>query len=487
METLLGRKYDFDVVVVGCGPAGIFSALELSEAGLKVLMLDKGRTLDKRNCVLMKGKPCAKVCNPCDLRCGWGGAGAYSDGKLNISSEVGGWLDRKFPPEHVYDLAQYVDSVFVKFGAPEEVHGTDSDGIDELRRKAASARLRLVSFRVRHIGSDNCPKVLRKMEKHLREAQVEIRTSSEVEDLIVENGKVLGVRTTGNQEFRAKYTILCPGRGGAEWLETRLKRLKVVVEHNPVDIGVRVEVPAIVFEGLTNILYDPKLVYVSKTFDDSARTFCVCPHGEVISECSEYHDAPLTTVNGQGFEDRKTATTNFAILVSINFTEPFKKPIVYANSVAQLANLIAGGVIVQRLKDIKNGKRSTSERISRCLVPPTLKDATPGDLSFVLPHRILITILEMLEALDKIAPGVCSDNTYIYGVEAKLYTSRPAVSEELEVRGINNLFMAGDGGGFTRSLMQAAISGVIVARSIIKRETSIEALKNGTSPNLQRS
>lgn len=464
----MGLKYD--VIIVGCGPAGIFAALELSQSNLRILMLDKGRSIEKRKCIMMQGEPCAKICNPCDLRCGWGGAGAFSDGKLNISPEVGGWLHEFYSKQEILKLAQYVDSFFVKFGAPEKTYGTDVDKIEDLKRKASLSGLRLISFKVRHIGSDNCPKVLRKIEEYLRARGVQIKTSTEVRDLIVENGEIKGVKTTGNQKIKSKYVIVCPGRGGTEWLKRQMKRLKVKIENNPVDIGVRVEVPAAVMEPITQVLFDPKFEYVSKTFDDKARTFCVCPNGEVITECTEYYNNLLTTVNGQSFITKKTENTNFAILVSTNFTEPFKKPITYANSIAQLANLLSGGVIVQRLRDLKAGVRSTPERMSRSVISPTLKDATPGDLSFVLPHRILVTILEMLEALDKVIPGICSNNTLLYGVEAKLYTSRPNVSNELEIVGIKNLFVAGDGGGLTRSLMQASISGVLVARSILRRK-----------------
>ena len=287
----------------------------------------------------------------------------------------------------------------------------------------------------------------------------------DVKGLLVKNGVVEGVETVDGEKFYGRYVIVAPGRGGAEWLQTEAQALGLKTLNNPVDVGVRVEVLAAVMEELTNVLYEPKFVYYSRFFDDQVRTFCVAPYGEVISES---YDGVLT-VNGQSYAERKTENTNFAILVSTSFTEPFKDPIAYGKYLARLSNLLSGGILVQRLGDLEAGRRSTPERIARSIVTPTLKNATPGDLSFVLPYRYLADIREMLEALDKIAPGIHSRDTLLYGVEVKFYSSRLELSNSLETK-IRNLFTIGDGAGVTRGLIQASASGVIVAREILRRE-----------------
>jgi uncharacterized FAD-dependent dehydrogenase len=283
--------------------------------------------------------------------------------------------------------------------------------------------------------------------------------------LLVNNGVVEGVETKKDEKLKGKYVIVAPGRSGAEWLTTEAQTLGLKTFSNPVDVGVRIEVQASVMEEITDILYEPKLVYFSKSFDDQVRTFCVCPNGEVVTESYK----GIITVNGQSYAERKTGNTNFAILVSTRFTEPFREPIAYGKYIARLTNLLSGGIIVQRLGDLEAGRRSTEERISRSLVVPTLKNATPGDLSFVLPYRYLADIREMLQALDQVSPGINSKDTLLYGAEVKFYSSRLELSNQLETR-IHNLFTIGDGAGLTRGLIQASASGVIAAREILKRE-----------------
>lgn len=459
----------FDAIIVGCGPAGMFAALELSKlSDLKILMLDKGRPIEKRICWMLQGIGCKKICNPCNLKYGWGGAGTFSDGKINISSDIGGWLNEYRPSDILQDLAEYVDSILVKFGAPDNVYGTDEDKIDEIRRKSVLAGLKFIPYKIRHLGTDNCPKILSEINKYLTEKGIEIRTRTEVESFVQKDGKIQGVKTRESPEIiRSKYVIACPGRGGALWLESQMQKLGVPLLQNPIDVGIRVEVPAVVMEPLTEVVYEPKFIYTGETFDDEARVFCVCPNGEVISESFKYHNTRIVTVNGQGYTFKKTANTNFAILVRTKFTRPFKSPMVYASLISNLANLLTGqNVIVQRVKDLKKGRRSTKARIKRSTVNPTLKTSVPGDLSFVLPYRYLKTITEMLQTLDEIIPGVYSDDTLVYGIETKLYTSRPKCSLDLETANVANLFVAGDGAGLTRSLMQAAISGILAARSI---------------------
>jgi len=454
----------YDVIIVGAGPAGIFSALELADnTELNILMLDKGPDIEKRTCPSSRGWGCTK-CAPCNVLSGWGGAGAFSDGKLTLSTEVGGWLTDYVSQEKLAKLIDYVDSVYHKFGAPNNLYGVDVNKIEEIEHKAALAGLKLVEQKVRHMGTEVCAQTLRKMQKHLN-GRVEFRARTEVKGLIVKDKAVEGIETVDGQRIFGKYVILAPGRVGAEWLKSELQALGLKTVNNPVDIGVRVEVDASVLEPLTDILYEPKLVYYSRSFDDHVRTFCVAPHGEVITES---YDGVLT-VNGQSYAERKTGNTNFAILVSTRFTEPFKEPIAYGKYIARLTNLLSGGVIIQRLGDLQTGRRSTEERIARCLTVPTLKNATPGDLSFVIPYRYLADIREMLEALDKIAPGVNGKDTLLYGVEVKFYSSRVELSDCLETR-FRNLFTIGDGAGITRGLVQASASGIMTARQIINRE-----------------
>ncbi|MEM0049664.1 MAG: NAD(P)/FAD-dependent oxidoreductase [Candidatus Bathyarchaeia archaeon] len=454
----------YDVIIVGAGPAGIFSALELSNnTDLKILMLDKGSDIDKRRCPASRGLGCLK-CNPCSLLSGWGGAGAFSDGKLTLSPSVGGWLSEYIGEERLTKLINYVDNVYVRYGGPQKVYGDDVDAVERIERKASLAGLILVKQRIRHLGTEKCAEVLQRIRKDLNN-RVEVRTRTEVKSLIVKNDVVLGIETSDGEKIYGKYVIVAPGRSGAEWLKSEAQSLGLKTLNNPVDVGVRVEVLAVTMEELTNVLYEPKFIYYSKAFDDQVRTFCVNPYGEVITESY----GGVISVNGQSYAERKTENTNFAVLVSTSFTYPFREPIAYGEYIARLANLLSGGVIIQRLGDLELGRRSTEDRISRSVVKPTLKIATPGDLSFVLPYRYLTDIKEMLMALDKVAPGIYSKDTLLYGVEVKFYSSRLELSENLETK-IRNLFTIGDGAGITRGLVQASASGVIVAEEIMRRE-----------------
>jgi hypothetical protein len=454
----------YDVIIVGAGPAGIFSALELTEKNkLNILMLDRGPDINQRKCPASRGLECVH-CEPCLLLSGWGGAGAFSDGKLTLSTEVGGWLNQYISSKELGELVNHVDEIYLKFGATEHIYGTDVEKIEEIERKASLAGLKLIRQKIRHMGTERCAQTLRKMRQELN-SKAEFKPKTDVKGLIVKNGTVEGVETVNGEKYFGKYVIVAPGRSGAEWLQSEAQALGLKTLNNPVDVGLRVEVLASVMEDLTSVLYEPKLIYYSKSFDDQIRTFCVAPYGEVITE--SYNG--VLTVNGESYAERKTENTNFAILVSTAFTEPFKEPIAYGKYLARLSNLLSGGVMIQRLGDLESGRRSTHERIARSVVSPTLKNATPGDLSFVLPYRYLADIREMLHALDKIAPGIHSRDTLLYGIEVKFYSSRLQLSNCLETK-IHNLFTNGDGGGVTRGLVQASASGVIVAREIIKRE-----------------
>jgi len=458
-----------DVLIVGCGPAGIFSALELAQnTKLDILMLDQGPDILERRCPAFATPEvgCYRTCFPCPRKCGWGGAGAFSDGKLHISSEVGGWLSEYYSKQEFSKLAEYVDSLFVKFGAPKKIYGQDSKKVDDLQYQASRAGMELIPSPIRHLGTDNCIRILTKIRKYLA-SKVRIMTRTGVKDLLIKGNTVEGVRTRENRKISAKYLIVAPGRWGSSWLARELGKVGMYFEHNPVDLGVRVEVPSSVMDHLTDVLFEPKLVYYSKKFDDKVRLFCACPNGEVICELNEIDGSTIVTVNGHGFSYKKTKNTNFAILVSTKFTEPFSQPQKYAKNIADLANLLGSNVLIQRLGDLEKGRRSTESRIKRSIVKPTLKAAIPGDLSFVLPYRYLTDILEMLYALNKIAPGVSSDDTLLYGLEVKFYSLRPKLSKDFRTQ-ISNLYAIGDGAGITRGLFQASISGVVAAQSIMK-------------------
>ncbi len=473
MHVILGSQRQgtlkYDVIIVGAGPAGIFSALELTEkTNLNVLVIDRGGDISKRKCPSSRGFECVH-CEPCSVLSGWGGAGAYSDGKLTLSTEVGGWLNQYVSNGELAELVKYCDGIYLKFGASEQVFGGDNPQVDEIEHKASLAGLKLIKQQVRHMGTDKCLETLQRMRKHLN-GKITFLPNTEVKGLIAENHTILGVETVSGEKIMGKYVIIAPGRSGAEWLQTEAQVRGLKTVNNPVDIGVRVELLASVMENLTKTLYEPKLVFYSRSFDDQVRTFCVSPHGEVTTES---YDGVLT-VNGGSHAELKTPNTNFAILVSTSFTEPFKEPIAYGKYIARLSNLLSGGVMVQRLGDLIHGRRSTPERLAHSVLTPSLKNATPGDLSFVLPYRYLTDIREMLEALDKIAPGVASPETLLYGVEVKFYSSHLQLTNALETK-IQNMFTIGDGAGVTRGLIQASASGVIVSREILRRERLLKA------------
>jgi len=326
--------------------------------------------------------------------------------------------------------------------------------------------LRLVPVKIRHMGTERSRKVLQAMRDHI-EPCLDIHLSKTARTIVAKDGAVAAVEASSGERYDCKYVVLAPGREGADWLRKEARRLKLTVRMNPVDVGIRVEVPAAVLQELTSTLYESKLEFFSKTFDDRIRTFCMCPGGEVILESTGGDDA-VTTVNGASYADKKTSNTNFAVLVSTTFTEPFRDPIGYGKYLARLANILGGGVLVQRLGDLLEGHRSTPARIRNSIIEPTLKAATPGDLSFALPYRHLQGIVEMLKAMDRLAPGVAAKSTLLYGVEVKFYSSQLKLGPTLETE-VANLFAAGDGAGVSRGMMQASISGVVAAREIMKR------------------
>ncbi len=446
-------KKRYQVIIVGAGPSAIFAALTLSKVDIgDVAIFERGKDIHERK----RGRGM-------ELLCGWGGAGAFSDGKLTLSPKVGGFLSDFVPQAELIKLLRKADEIYLSFGAPKEIFGQSSDKTEALYQEAKLAGLEFIPMDIRHLGTENCAPLLKKIRSAL-EDKLDIFFDNPAKEILVENGKAMGVLLEDGAQVNADYVICGPGRVGAEWIKNEVLRLRIPSVPSPVDIGVRVEAPASILQKLTDIAYEAKLIYYSKTFDDKIRTFCMNPFGEVVTETID----EIVTVNGHSYAKKRTENTNFAILVSNTFTEPFKDPIGYGKYIARLANLLGNGVIVQRLGDLLDGRRSTPDRINRCITQPTLTSATPGDLSFVLPYRHLKSIIEMLEALDRITPGIFSRHTLLYGVEVKFYTNRVKISSTLETD-VKNLFLIGDGAGITRGLMQASISGILAANEILRR------------------
>jgi len=466
-------KNKYDVIIVGAGPAGIFTALEISslKPDLEILIVDKGRSIEKRQCHERNTGKCLK-CNPCGITFGWSGAGAFSDGKLSLSPEVGGRILEYFTEEESKKLISYCDDVYLKFGANKKVYGLNNEKVENIKYEASKHNIRLVQCPVRHLGTELAYEVLKKMYHHLMDnTNTEFSELTEVREIVSQEGKVSGVvleNKDGINRVLSDYVVIAPGRGGAEWLSKEAKKLNLRTTNNAVDIGVRVEVPNSIMNHLTKDLYEAKLVYYSDTFDNKVRTFCMNPGG-VVSE--EHYDGAIAVVNGHSYSEPelRTENTNFAMLVSTSFTEPFNQPIAYGRYIAELGNMLTGGgIMVQRLGDLLKGRRTDYSRLSKSTTIPTLKSAVPGDLSFVLPQRHLTSIVESLKAFDKIAPGLYSKNTLLYGVEVKFYSSKFETNNRFET-GIENLYTIGDGAGITRGLMQASVTGVVVARDIVSK------------------
>jgi hypothetical protein len=446
-------KADYDVIIIGAGPAGIFVSLTLTKMGIdRVLLIEQGKDIDKRD--RRSGR---------DLLCGWGGAGAYSDGKLNLSTEVGGFLNELMSTEKLETLLQEADKIYLRYGAPEKIFGTNFPEIEALSANARKVGLTFVPTIIRHMGTENCSSVLKKMRQDLT-GKISIKTECRVEEILTDKNKVTGVRLTDDEAINSRFVVAAPGRIGAGWMKSQTDLLNLSSLHSPVDIGLRIEAPAPIMEPLTKEAYEAKLIYYSKTFDDKVRTFCMNPYGEVVLEQSD----DIITVNGHSYKQKKSDNTNFAILVSSTFTDPFHNPIKYGKYIASLANMLGKGAIIQRLGDLLAGRRSTEEKILKCITKPTLDQATPGDLSFVLPYRYLKDIIEMLEKLDSLAPGIFSRHTLLYGVEVKFYSHRIKLTKHLESE-VKNLFIAGDGAGITRGLIQASVSGIVAGKEIASR------------------
>ncbi len=460
----------YDVIIIGAGPSGIFCAYELikENKNLKILMVEKGRSIEKRSCPKRKTKQCIG-CKPCSITTGFAGAGAFSDGKLSLSPDVGGNLPDILGYDRAVELIKESDDIYLKFGADTNVYGIDKENeIREIRRRAINANLKLIECPIRHLGTEEGYKIYTRLQEHLLKEGVEIIFNTMVEDILIEDRKVKGITTSKGDTYYADEVVSAIGREGSDWFSHICESHGIETKVGTVDIGVRVEVRDEVMDFLNKNLYEAKLVYYTPTFDDKVRTFCTNPSGEVATE---YYENNLAVVNGHAYKSKefKTNNTNFAILVSKNFTKPFKTPIEYGKSIAQLSNMLCGGkILVQTFGDFQRGRRTTEERLCRNNLIPTLKDAVPGDLSLVFPHRIMVDIKEMILALDKVTPGIASDETLLYGVEVKFYSNKVVVNDDFETS-VEGLRAIGDGAGITRGLQQASANGISVARSILAK------------------
>ncbi|MBQ0059414.1 MAG: NAD(P)/FAD-dependent oxidoreductase [Lachnospiraceae bacterium] len=458
----------YDVIIIGAGPSGIFCAYELINArpDMKILMIEKGRPIEKRVCPKRKTKVCMN-CKPCSITTGFAGAGAFSDGKLSLSPDVGGNLPSILGYDETKSLIHDSDEIYLSFGADKSVYGVDKQKeIQEIRRRAINANLKLVECPIRHLGTEEGYKIYNRIQDYLAEHGVEMLFNTMVDDIVIEGDAVKELVTNKGEVFTADEVVAAIGREGADWFSHICNGHGIETEVGTVDVGVRVEVRDEVMEFLNKNLYEAKLIYHTPTFDDKVRTFCSNPSGEVATE---YYDNNLAVVNGHAYkaEDMKTENTNFALLVSKNFTKPFHTPIEYGKHIAQLSNMLCDGrILVQTYGDLKRGRRTTEERLCRNNLIPTLKDAVPGDLSLVFPHRILVDIMEMLEALDKVTPGIASDETLLYGVEVKFYSNKVVVDKHFRTS-VKGLRAIGDGASVTRGLQQASANGLSVARSIL--------------------
>lgn len=464
----------FDMVIIGAGPAGIFTALQYTQKkpDAKVLIIDTGRAISHRTCPARINGQCLH-CDPCGIVHGWAGAGAFSDGKLSLSDEVGGHISDYIGHKRAMEYIAEADRQYLRFGASETVHGQNSSRVDEIDYECSRHNIHLVPCPVRHLGTENAGPVLGAMHDYLvTKTNTTFLELTSAEDILCENGQVTGVRIhQRGKEAEVVYApcvVAAPGRGGAQWLTGIAGKLGLRTQNNEVDIGVRVEVPNAIMDHLTKDLYEAKLVYYSDTYENKVRTFCMNPGGEVSQE---YYEGGIAVVNGHSYEDpaKHTGNTNFALLVSTKFTEPFEQPIEYGRYIAQLGNMLTGGpIMVQRLGDLLKGRRTDASRLEKSTTIPTLSTAVPGDLSFVLPARHLTSIVEALKAFDHVAPGLYSRDTLLYGVEVKFYSSKVLVDSNFETA-IKGLFTIGDGAGITRGLMQAGVTGMVVADEVAGR------------------
>lgn len=458
------HKKEYDAIIVGAGPAGMFAAYELA-GKMAVLVIDLGRDIKDRECKMKRRGICTH-CDPCDIMCGVGGAGTYSDGTLNLRPDIGGDLaEQTGDPEYAWQLVDFVDKVFLKYGAPDHLYIPKGEEVEQLKRRAASVGARFIEIVQRHIGSDNAPLVIANFEKDMKDKGVKFMLDTKVEDLLIEDNICKGIVLNDGTKITSRFTVIAPGRVGAKWIDEILHKHKIEAKYAPIDVGVRVEVPSIIMDPITYINHDPKFHIQTKTYDDFVRTFCTNERGFVVKE--EYEDFIAT--NGHSMTNERSDNTNFAFLVRVELTEPIENTVRYGRSIAKLATTIGGGKpVLQRMGDLRRGRRSTGKRLKKNQVINTLKDVTPGDISMALPHRIVTDIREGLEVLNEIIPGVAADSTLLYAPEIKFYSMQVIVNTDME-SSITNLFAAGDGAGLSRDIVNAAATGVIAGRGILKK------------------
>lgn len=472
----------YDLIVVGAGPAGIFACYEmtLKRPQAKVLLIDKGHDIYKRNCPILEEK--IKLCPPpagkkdfagclpaCSITSGFGGAGAYSDGKFNITTEFGGWMTEYLAPSKVLELIRYVDDINLKHGATPSITDPTTEAIRDIERRGYAAGLKLLRAQVRHLGTEQNLEILQSIYEYLSD-KIDMTFKTEVEDILTEkmDGRhvVKGIALKNGTVHESDHVMIAPGRDGSAWLTDILKKRRLKMYNNQVDIGVRVETSDVVMREINEHLYEGKFIF-NTSVGTRVRTFCSNPSGHVVVE----NHSGVMAANGHSFKDPALGSrnTNFALLVSHKFTEPFDKPNEYAREICKRANdLSNGGVIVQKYGDIIRGRRSTVDRVKEGFLEPTLKEAVPGDLGLVLPYNTMKSLVEMVEALEKVTPGIASEHTLFYGVEAKFYSARPKLTESFESE-ISGLFCGGDGAGITRGLAQAGAAGIWIARNVIER------------------
>lgn len=455
-----------DFVIVGAGPAGIFCALELLNQGYKkITLIDRGKEVFKRRCPRREQNIECTACKICDITSGFGGSGAWSDGKItkDVTGTVGGWMSDFLTLDELAEYTEYVDQKILSFSnGNDRYFSPDPEFVEQMDSKCRKENMRLITYPIRHLGTDNAAAIMDNFYKFLKD-KINIVLKTKVDKILVEDGKAIGVSTTTGKVYKAKKVVMGVGRGGTNWLKSECDRLGISYSNNAVDIGVRVETLKEYCDEFTDNLYEFKIEYVTKTYEDKVRTFCVCPEGYVTTE--RYDET--TCVNGESRTDIKSPNTNFAILVTCNFTEPFKQPIKYAKHVADLSNMLSGGnsVLIQRFEDLKNGRRSTPERLSRSVIKPTLESAVAGDISFAMPSRVMSDLRDFLTHLNGIMPGIDGPNTLFYAPEIKLYSIRIDLTNDLESKDVKNIYFIGDGAGITRGVMHSAISGVVVARA----------------------
>ena len=447
-------------IIVGAGPAGLLAARQLADYA-DVTIIEKGKDIGRRTCQVMKGKDCI-YCNVCNVTAGVGGAGGMSDGKLNLSPLIGGDLVDFIGVGRTEELFDMVDAYFVEHGAPpEEPHVPTTP----LIQRAAANGIEFIPIRQKHIGSDMLPKVIGSMKADLERRGVKFILDTTVESIAARGKKVTGV-IAGGKRLSANYVLMAPGRSGSTWLGEQMKKFGVPIKYMPIDVGVRVEVPSVVYEEAVKTNWDPKFRMYTPTYDDRVRTFGTCPYGFVV------HDTYESGVGAYGHSQRncRSNNTNFAFLTKIALTEPLENTNEYGSTIAEQAKTIGGWKpLLQRLGDLKKGRRSTWERLKRSYVEPTLRYVTPGDISMALPHRVVTDILEGLDMLDRVVPGVASDNTLLYAPEIKFAAIRPETRENFETAVVDNLFVAGDGAGVTRGIVPAAAMGIVAAQGIINK------------------